>query len=603
MELNLLIQAKGVQADIYWIMVRCKDLARKIKNARVPKIDSFSLHTPIPSRDIADSLVASYLRTYEGLFRILHVPSFLNDYDAYWKQPGSSSQGFVIQLKLVLAIGAAFQDEAFSLRKTAIHWVYEAQLWLMLPPEKDKLTLTALQIGCLICIARNVCSVGPDMTWIPAGTLVRKAMMMGLHRDPLQLGAMSVYTAEIRRRLWATVVELNIEYASDSGVCFTMTEADWNTLPPANMNDEDLTHEPNVERPTPWSIETPTLTSVQIALQRSVPIRITVLRHVNSLNGEQAYNDTLDLNHKLMSVYQQLTKTLQDLRRIEERNLSPRKSPVINHFHISMAELMVSRWFLTLHQPVVMHSLADPHFYFSRKMYFDVALKIAQVYRSSRGGHTVTWKDQVESSTSERDFDRLAIHGSGMIRIVAIQSLLGVGLQLSHLKEDEPLNLEDLSIYGNGADKLRSYLTELRDWTVRRIRSGDTAVKVYCYVSAIIANHEHLDSGVSLQEIRDSVLQVVTDAAIEGYRLLQELAIAEKMPNKEYNEGQSGAALEPTAFGASPSALAIPMEGVINTEYPVNGFFGSLQDINQSTDWMDYWISEDDDPKLAQQII
>ncbi|EEH37989.2 hypothetical protein PAAG_00910 [Paracoccidioides lutzii Pb01] len=59
---------------------------------------------------IADILVACYLRTTETVYRILHVPTFRKDYEAVWAAGLTPDTASLVQLKLVLAIGAATYD-------------------------------------------------------------------------------------------------------------------------------------------------------------------------------------------------------------------------------------------------------------------------------------------------------------------------------------------------------------------------------------------------------------------------------------------------------------------------------------------------------------
>ena len=50
--------------------------------------------------------------------------------------------------------------------------------------EKDRLSISGLQVQCLLILACQTLSVGRGLIWIAMGTLVRTAMQMGLHRDP-----------------------------------------------------------------------------------------------------------------------------------------------------------------------------------------------------------------------------------------------------------------------------------------------------------------------------------------------------------------------------------------------------------------------------------
>jgi hypothetical protein len=66
------------------------------------------------------------------------------------------------------------------------------------------------------------------------------AMQMGLHQDPSNLGETSVLQKEVRRRLWYTILELNVQAALDSGMAPMIIAAEYNTQPPTNLDDADL---------------------------------------------------------------------------------------------------------------------------------------------------------------------------------------------------------------------------------------------------------------------------------------------------------------------------------------------------------------------------
>lgn len=189
----------------------CKTLARTIKAYRDPSIPSLSLAS-LPTKQVADKLVAGYFRTTESLFRVLHIPSFQQDYDKFWSMfrdmahcPATS---FHLQMKLVMAIGAATYDREFSLRNSAIQWVQEATTWVTASSSKSRLNISVLQILILLCLARETTGIGADLVWISAGSLLRTAISMGLHRDPRKLPHMSLFNAEMRRRLWNTIIEV-----------------------------------------------------------------------------------------------------------------------------------------------------------------------------------------------------------------------------------------------------------------------------------------------------------------------------------------------------------------------------------------------------------
>ena len=132
------------------VLQKCKKLARAIKASRVPSFTSMSIGKSIPSREVADVLIDGYLRTFETVYRVLHIPTFRADYERYWAKPQDAKTSFVVVMQLCMAIGACFYDEAYSLRVSATRWIYEALVWLMLPPDKSRMTIEGIQVCDLL---------------------------------------------------------------------------------------------------------------------------------------------------------------------------------------------------------------------------------------------------------------------------------------------------------------------------------------------------------------------------------------------------------------------------------------------------------------------
>ncbi|KAK3363759.1 hypothetical protein B0T25DRAFT_576286 [Lasiosphaeria hispida] len=104
---------------IYTGFHKCKALARVIKGRRIPHLPALTIGQNIPDRRIADGLIDGYLRTFETVYRVLHIPSFRAEYGRYWDQPEAASQSFVVIMQLCMAIGACFHDDTHSFRTQA----------------------------------------------------------------------------------------------------------------------------------------------------------------------------------------------------------------------------------------------------------------------------------------------------------------------------------------------------------------------------------------------------------------------------------------------------------------------------------------------------
>ncbi|KAL4926889.1 uncharacterized protein BDV17DRAFT_282919 [Aspergillus undulatus] len=294
----------------FWAgLERCKYVARRIKARRAVSWAS-TLTSKLPSRVVSDALVDHYLRTIESLYRILHIPTFYRNYEELWTTGIEQDVNFLIQLKLVLAVGTVTYDDRFSLRSSAIQWVYEAQAWISGPKHKARLNFRAIQTNILLLIAQERVWVDGDPTWVSSGAFLRKAMHMGLHRDPRHHPQRTAFAAEMHRRLWNTILEINLQSSLTYGGAPLISLNDFDTSCPGNFDDEQL----EAQEPTPKPEREPTQVS------------------------------TLHLDAELRGAYRELSQTLRPWTSSGAFPLSPQ--------HETMAiDFIMQRYFSALHTP------------------------------------------------------------------------------------------------------------------------------------------------------------------------------------------------------------------------------------------------------------
>ncbi|KAL8369675.1 hypothetical protein RB595_000149 [Gaeumannomyces hyphopodioides] len=381
-------------------LMDCKAIGRRIKARRAP--DPASITSPgkhMPPRELADSLVEAYLRTFETVYRVVHVPTFRADYERYWRAPAETDEATVVLIQLCMALGAAFHDERFSLRSLAMRWLYEALFWLINPMMRDKkkMTLTGLQVQCLIHLCRHTCGPGADTSWVGAGSLLRTAMYMGLHRDPsLLVRRMPLLKAELRRRLWATVLEIALQSAIDAGGAPLVHTDDYNTRPPADLSDAQLVELATQEEANAsFAGGAGAEMAVPLALAETFPTRLAIARHVNCVGiGAVPYDETLRLDAALgRAVKGAMRRILESTGGGGGGNAGNGPSPASvgagagstssaappfssSGFRVRFARLMLTRTYFTLHVPILRSALRSPVFYYSRKVLLDTAFKI-----------------------------------------------------------------------------------------------------------------------------------------------------------------------------------------------------------------------------------
>lgn len=507
LQIKLLGQAELTQGELYRLMSQNKTVARQLKQSRMQPFSSVILGRLFPSKELADQLIENYLNTFEGVLRIVHIPSFRTEYERYWQNPEAASDSLVVQLQLCMALGSTIRQDSLQWKSMATSWVYEAEMWLITPPEKTKMTLVGIQTMCLLLWAKSFVGVGADLSWVLAGSLVRRAMYMGLHRDPKYLGQMTRYRAEMRRRLWATIVELNIQSSFEAGGLPLLSVRHYDTEPPSNLNDDELTDENEPQGGSRVADEKrETQTTLQIALLKSVPLRIQLLEHINDFQSTQSYDVTLELNSQLMKACRELSNDIQVAKDGSRKHITA--------FHSAVGEVFLHRFFSSLHMPILSKSFSDPKTYFSRKICLDNALKIAHMWG-------FTDKNGSTKETSP-EFRRLAVTGSGMFRNVPVQAWFIVCLEQFDVKDSETTGLGYLPGLERG--DFNGMVEAILHWCAERLRAGETSAKGHCFVSACMAYLEALDKHLSQEATESLIIQRATESARFSLGILQEIA-------------------------------------------------------------------------------
>lgn len=290
----------------------------KIKGAgqddTIPPNDQ-TLVALLPSRKIADQLVEIYINNFETTYRILHLPTFWREYSDLWNAHREARPAFVALLLLILATGncigkkspTMFRGDSSVDRETAIMWIRNCDAWLRSQSQKHT-TLIIFQLQCLSYIAKQMNSVKRKRTWTSAGTLARLAMSAGLHRDAhivnLRHGTpsfkrVSMFDQEMRRRIWTTVAELELQAAIDRGMPAMTRDLVEDCGAPNNIDDEDM--DPSSEQlPSPSPLSHFTRSSYQHLSRSSWALRLEVVSLVNGPKSHMPYEDVLLYDKKIM---------------------------------------------------------------------------------------------------------------------------------------------------------------------------------------------------------------------------------------------------------------------------------------------------------------
>lgn len=262
----------------------------------------------LPSRGVVDELIGLYLTYIESTHRIIHVPSFLREVEKFWamrESPGSLSAGFAVLLLLVLACAwnladfTTLQSKSVTELKcyTAVEWVLHAERWIENLHNKRP-EITSMRLSILLILARNSHGMKCSQAWLASSTLVKQAMMAGYHRDPSQYTRISIFNKEMRRRIWYTIVELDVQIALDRGMPPSVQSFDFDATPPLNIHDDEI-NESTTEAPDSRPCGEITDTSFQCILARSLPLRLQACSLMHSPRITCRYEDIQRLDWEL----------------------------------------------------------------------------------------------------------------------------------------------------------------------------------------------------------------------------------------------------------------------------------------------------------------
>ena len=471
-----------------------------------PSTPTFAL----PEKDVADKLVDGYLRTIETVYRVLNISNFREQYNALWSSTAEPDMAFTIQLKLVLAIGAIVYDDQFSLRTSAVRWVHEAQTWLLQPVYKSRLTIQSLQTEILFLFARELVAVGGELVYISAGSLFRAAVHMGLHRDPSQLANMAPLAAEMRRRLWNTVLEITLQSSMDSGGPPFISLDDFDTAPPGNFDDQQLM----TDNPIPKPDTCYTQTSISIALRKSFPLRLAIAKFLNNIDSKCSYDETLSLDRGLRSSYKSLRQSLQAY--------TKKASPAFCCFEIGAVHMIMGRYHIALHVPFFAPSLQDASYAFSRQAVTEAALKIWGVAQPSALVPAPTQTDTSSPHEEEEQVDliRFAVCGAGFFRTIVLQASYLITAELrAELHDNQGLGLVHVR------RDFFSVLEHAKSLTISCTEAGETNIKHYLLLSVLSAQVDGLMQGLPRAASPQLLIDTAKVATATCAKLLEHQAL------------------------------------------------------------------------------
>lgn len=510
-----------------------------------------NLTISFPSKVSCDKMYMGYLRSFQPIYHILHVPTFEQNYTTHWQQPELTSHDFRIKLGLILAIGATFVSqesaiEQHELQRLTRGWIYAAQWWLSGPSEGSATNTEGIQVACLLQLARQTTSIGIG-SWHSGDIALRMAMTVGLHRDPSHFPQLSPFQRQTRRSLWFAALELSLQFSIATNLLLAPI-VKYDTQLPANINDEDIAAATK-ETPEPQADNITSDHSLQRLLARSLPTRLQAASLLCTREGTYHHEEAINLGNDVLAVCREVAKFA-----LEEISESTSNSGS-HEFQAGFLDIQLRRYVLLLHRPFVLQARRDPKFYFSRKICLETAMVIASYSKKLNLPSKV-----LDDISSLMKTVRSPINGPLNLDVI---TMLGLEV-MTQIEESGPSPATDAAVMLAKATRapILDQLEHIQEQLLQIIASGGRSLKRYAYITAMLHQLQAMEEGRSVIEAVAIAKRDVTSRV----KPLLEGTLA-SLTN-------AGSSLDPQAGGLLPSSTGEDDGDLIMGEFDIDSILG-----------------------------
>lgn len=223
----------------------------------------------VPPRPVVDRLMALHFDSYIVTPYLIHSGKFLREYEAFWKDPSATSIAWIGLMFSMLSIAAQLQTSNMGFpdgRAESLNAEYLTMKHAFREKAVQCLILARYTTGgphileTLITVLTGefiLLKDGATDGWLSISMILHLAMRMGYHRDPDHFPGISPFEAEMRRRIWTTILQLDLSISLEMGLPRSATDTHIDTKQPRNLRDcdfdEDTTEMPPPRPETEWT--------------------------------------------------------------------------------------------------------------------------------------------------------------------------------------------------------------------------------------------------------------------------------------------------------------------------------------------------------------
>ncbi|KAI1381119.1 hypothetical protein F4677DRAFT_402178 [Hypoxylon crocopeplum] len=355
---------------------------RKRKEEREKKFTEGDvvLEALLPPKEETDSLVAIYLDQFEQIHRIIHLPTFKAEYDAFWDPAKTKTASFTALLLSMMSVSSCLDMQASNkfvgVKSSSIQmaekWIKACDEWYDRQSQKHR-KLVHYQIACLLYLAKRVNIIKKKRFWTTSGTMIRDSITVGLHQDPDHVTAkISPYYAEMRRRLWSTMVEFDVQASFDQGLPTLISSVHNDSDAPKNIDDDSFDENSQV-LPVSRPSNEYTASSYQHLSRRSLALRVELTKLLTGPPVELEWEQVLQYSDMITHEIDQLPSWDME----SEKYPGCSQKPILSH---TLLHLQLRQYLIPLHQPYLKLRKYNSKYQVAELIYYTAARDIVMMH-------------------------------------------------------------------------------------------------------------------------------------------------------------------------------------------------------------------------------
>ncbi|KAH6637281.1 hypothetical protein F5144DRAFT_570122 [Chaetomium tenue] len=252
----------------------------------------------LPPKSAVDRYISRYFNRLDLVHSIIHGPSFLQQYEAFWTNVSNVPVVWVGLLFSMICLALLASDASDTAhgdpehRSLQIDLYREKAVQCLIIGEYTKSGPYVLETVIHYLYIELILRGDADKDiWFLFGLEVNLAMRMGYHRDPSHFPGISPLQSEIRRRLWATVLQGDMLISTQMGMPRMISDRIWDTAEPRNLSDTDL--DGNTTKLPPPRPETELTPTLGIIARRRMFIALGTICDITSAAQPCGYSEVM----------------------------------------------------------------------------------------------------------------------------------------------------------------------------------------------------------------------------------------------------------------------------------------------------------------------